>query len=64
MYFCNKLERLSVGSFSSLVLCLRVRLEHTRLKHLSGAPLFPLIMDKKSFIILAPEGNVIKLFST
>ncbi len=37
--FRNKLECLSLASLSSLVECLRVRTEPTRVKHFSGAPL-------------------------
>ncbi len=37
--FHNKLERLSLASLSSLVECLQVRPNPTRVKHLSGAPL-------------------------
>jgi len=37
-YSYNNLERLSLASLSSLVLCLQVRPEPTRVKHLSDAP--------------------------
>ncbi len=37
--FCNKHECLSSANLSSLVKCLGVRLEPTRVKHLSGSPL-------------------------
>ncbi len=36
-FFCKKLDRLSLASLSTLVQCLRVRQELTRVKHLSGA---------------------------
>jgi hypothetical protein len=36
---CNKLERLSLASLFSLVLCLKVGLEPPHVEHLSGAPL-------------------------
>ncbi len=37
--FRKKLERLSLASLSSLVYCLWVKPEPTRVKHISGAPL-------------------------
>ncbi len=44
MTVCNKLECLSLASLSSLVKCLLVRLELTGVKHVSGAPLYGMLL--------------------
>ncbi len=38
-FLSNKLECLSLASLSSLLSCLRVRLEPTQVRHISGTPL-------------------------
>jgi hypothetical protein len=56
MPFYNKLERLSLESLSWLVYCLQARLDPTRVKHFSGAPLLGRLLASPTNIRLGWEG--------
>ncbi len=50
------LECLSLACHYNLILCMRVRLEPTRVKHLLGVPLFGRLMNLPTNIRLGREG--------
>jgi len=56
IFFCKKLVYLSLARLSSLVKCLQVRAESTRVKHLKGALLYVRLLLSLSNLV---ESNTL-----
>jgi hypothetical protein len=60
LFECNKLECLLLANLSSLVLCLKVRLEPSQMKHLSVAPLLGRLLASPTNTRLGWKGIIVQ----